>query len=181
MFNLGESDDPELKDIDLDSIECTIIPIICIENIMSKCIALNSFGSMKDTNLSLMMISDICKAYSKLNGNTLEKKFKDLLNGKLRKCFSNKRESEGIIGKFYYTDCDCEKWGCKCASKVSEKAEKLYTTLPFIKISNDTYIDFTKSIGINLIESNSDTAKDRIQQEYDAISEKLNLHHIAIR
>ena len=170
------------SNIDLSSIDYYVIPIFCIEYIVLKCIESNSYGRERDHEYLRDILSNIKKVYETIDGETLERKFKAILNGgKISRCFTDTSVLENsVTGKFYREDCDCSKWGCECKEKFDVKGDKLYAELPICIYEDNSYKERMKEIGIDLKDYSISELKRDSQDTYDNLCELLDVVKIRI-
>lgn len=170
-----------VSDVDLSEIFYCVIPIFCIEYIVLKSIGRNSYGKKRDYTYVGNMLNDLGAVYESVSGDTLERKFKSMLNGgKISRCFTSRESSTNIVtGKFYKEDCNCEEWGCSCREHLDVKGDKIYAELPLF-FEDNTFKRRLQSLGLEAWSCNIDLLKEEIQKNYNNLCDLIGKPRIHI-
>jgi hypothetical protein len=167
-----------------------IFPIICLEEITLK--MLNTYYKIPYAKADLNLVNNIVFDFNWKNvenkfkndsyiNESLEHAYKHILSNLTAKCLHN--HEDGIRGKFYLNDCNCERQYCNALKSddcLDIKAERLYTSLPICIPKNDEVSVIWNGIGIHLAEQNVENAKLAMRYKYKIICESMEVENIEI-
>lgn len=131
-----------------------LLPIVCIEYIVIRHIVASGVSVVAPNVLSALQDAiklDFTKAMSTFQGGTLERKFKDVLDGSRKACLRNKSLPDNIdmtapsdlvfAGKYYLYDCNCGYQHCAHEELLKHKALGVYSSLPYFVFDQDLVAD----------------------------------------
>jgi hypothetical protein len=167
-----------------------IFPIICLEEITLK--MLNIYYKIPYAKTDFNLVNNIVFMFNWKNvedkfkndlyiGKSLEHAYKHILSNLTVKCLHN--QDDGIRGKFYLKDCNCERKYCNVLNSedcLDIKAERLYTSLPLCIPKNDEVCCVWNEIGIHFKKQNVETVKSIIRDKYKVICESMEVENIEV-
>lgn len=192
----------EIKSKPQDYRNVYVVPIVCMEFYICKCLYKYKYLHAKDKEIKRLIAAIVKEPFdynkvpksilsiAKLN-KSLEKMYKYIVSNQAMKCIYNKFEyddkstmlrKESIYGIFYEKNCTCEDMYCdiKCNDGLSIKSERLYTLLPVFAVDSEEHKKLLNELDIRIKNIDIATIQCNIQKFYDEICSSININTIKI-
>lgn len=171
-----------------------VFPIICIEYIVLK--ILDRYNCLLPNKNTKDLVDGIIKDFDwdkvstqhKMDtyiGSSLEHACKHILNSQRMRCMLNVNTLESnntVNGKYYLSNCDCDRKFCKlnCCDSRTLKAERLTLTLPICHVNDVNQYALWYSLGIVVNNTSIVEVLENIQTFYNKICDSMKLERVIL-